>query len=246
MVRTAAACELNIAGVTAFSTVDWPDMMTATVFLQGCPWNCFYCHNPALIDPRAEGAVTWADVTDLLCERMGLLDGVVFSGGEPTLQHALVPAMQMVRTLGFRVGLHTAGAYPGLLARALPYVDWVGLDIKAAPDDYATVTGRAPSGGHAWRSLELVLGNRLLRAGSDHPLDYEVRTTVHPAAIDDAGLRELGCRLADAGVDTWAVQRFRETGARQPLPRVSATDAEAAPLRLDDLPVERFRSLVIR
>ena len=114
------------------------------------------------------------------------------------------------------------------------------------PDDYATVTGRAPSGGHAWRSLELVLGNRLLRAGSDHPLDYEVRTTVHPAAIDDAGLRELGCRLADAGVDTWAVQRFRETGARQPLPRVSTTDAEAAPLRLDDLPVERFRSLVIR
>ena len=103
MVRTAAACELNIAGVTPFSTVDWPDMMTATVFLQGCPWSCFYCHNPALIDPRAEGAVSWADVTDLLCDRMGLLDGVVFSGGEPTLQHALVPAMQMVRSLGFRV-----------------------------------------------------------------------------------------------------------------------------------------------
>lgn len=246
MVRTTAACELNIAGVTAFSTVDWPDMMTATVFLQGCPWNCFYCHNPALIDPRAEGTVTWSDVTDLLCERMGLLDGVVFSGGEPTLQRALVPAMQMVRALGFRVGLHTAGAYPGLLARALPHVDWVGLDIKAAPDDYAVVTGRAPSGAHAWRSLELVLGNRLLRAGSEHPLEYEVRTTVHPAAIDDAGLRELGCRLADAGVDTWAVQRFRETGARQPLPRVSTADAAAPALRLDDLPVERFRSLVIR
>lgn len=244
MVRTAAACELNIAGVAPFSTVDWPDMMTATVFLQGCPWSCFYCHNPALIDPRAEGAVSWADVTDLLCDRMGLLDGVVFSGGEPTLQHALVPAMQMVRSLGFRVGLHTAGAYPGLLAQALPFVDWVGLDIKATPDDYANVTGRAPSGAHAWRSLELVLGNRLLRAGSDHPLDYEVRTTVHPAAIDDAALRELGCRLADAGVDTWAVQRFRETGTRQPLPRVA--DAEAPALRLDDLPVERFRSLVVR
>jgi pyruvate formate lyase activating enzyme len=149
-----------------------------------------------------------------------------------------------VRSLGFRVGLHTAGAYPGLLAHALPYVDWVGLDIKAAPDDYATVTGRAPSGENAWRSLEIVLGNRLLRSGSDRPLDFEVRTTVHPAAIDDAGLRELGCRLADAGVDNWAVQRFRETGTRQPLPRVA--DAEAPALRLDDLPTERFRSLVIR
>lgn len=246
MVRAAAAHELNIAGITAFSTVDWPDMLTATVFLQGCPWTCFYCHNPALIDPRAEGGFSWADVVDLLCERMGLLDGVVFSGGEPTLQRALVPAMELVRTLGFQVGLHTAGAYPGLLGQALPHVDWVGLDIKALPDRYDLVTGRPHSAENAWRSLELVLGNRLLRAGSDRPLDVEVRTTVHPAAIDDPGLRELGCRLADAGVDHWAVQRFRETGARHPLPRVGAADAEASELRLDDLPAERFASLVVR
>lgn len=246
MVRAAAAYELNIAGITAFSTVDWPDMLAATVFLQGCPWSCFYCHNPALIDPRAEGGVAWADVVDLLCERMGLLDGVVFSGGEPTLQRALIPAMELVRTLGFRVGLHTAGAYPGLLARALPHVDWVGLDIKALPEGYDLVTGRPNSAENAWRSLELVLGNRLLRAGSDRPLDFEVRTTVHPAAIDDAGLRELGCRLADAGVDQWAVQRFREAGARAPLPRVGAMDAEASTLTLDDLPTARFRSLIVR
>lgn len=243
MVRTAAAHELNIAGVTAFSTVDWPDMLAATVFLQGCPWNCFYCHNPALIDPRADSTMTWSDVTDLLCDRIGLLDGVVFSGGEPTMQRALVPAMDMVRSLGFKVGLHTAGAYPGLLAHALPHVDWVGLDIKALPADYEQVTGRAPSGDGAWRSLELVLGNRLLRAGSDHPLDFEVRTTVHPAAIDDAGLRELGCRLADAGVDCWAVQRFREEGTRTPLPRV---DMDAAALRLDDIPTERFQHFTLR
>lgn len=244
MARTAAAHELNIAGFTAFSTVDWPDMLAATVFLQGCPWNCFYCHNPALIDPRAEGGASWSDVLDLLCERIGLLDAVVFSGGEPTLQRALVPAMDIVRTLGFRVGLHTAGAYPGLLAQALPHVDWVGLDIKALPGDYDRVTGRPHSAENAWRSLELVLGNRMLRAGSDRPLDFEVRTTVHPAAIDDDGLRELGCRLADAGVDAWAVQRFRAAGAREPLPRVE--DAAASPLTLDDLPAERFRSLVVR
>lgn len=68
---------------------------------------------------------------------------------------------------------------------------------------------------------------------------------MHPAAIDDERLRELGCALADAGVDCWAVQRFRETGARTPLPRVEA-GATASPLRLDDLPTERFASLVIR
>jgi len=244
MVRAAAACELNIAGVTAFSTVDWPDMMTATVFLQGCPWNCFYCHNPALIDPHAEGATTWAEVMDLLCDRLGLLDGVVFSGGEPTLQRALVPAMDLVHRLGFKVGLHTAGAYPGLLAQALPHVDWVGLDIKALPQDYGFVAGRPHSGENAWRSLELVLGNQVLRAATDRPLDLEVRTTVHPAAIDDEGLHDLGCRLADAGVDCWAVQRFRDTGARSPLPRVEAGDP--ARLRLDRLPTDRFASLVVR
>lgn len=248
MARTAAAHELNIAGITPFSTVDWPDMLTATVFLQGCPWNCFYCHNPALIDPRAQGEVSWSDVTDLLCDRIGLLDGVVFSGGEPTLQRALVPAMEIVRALGFQVGLHTAGAYPGLLAQVLPHVDWVGLDIKALPGGYDLVTGRPHSADNAWRSLELVLGNRLLRAESDRPLDVEIRTTVHPTAIDDAGLRELGCRLADAGVDCWAVQRFRETGAREPLPRVEEVSAQAAASRLvlDDLPVERFASLTVR
>ena len=248
MAGIAAAHELNIAGVTPFSTVDWPDMLAATVFLQGCPWNCFYCHNPALIDPRAQGEVAWSDVTDLLCDRIGLLDAVVFSGGEPTLQRALIPAMEFARTLGFQVGLHTGGAYPGLLAQALPHVDWVGLDIKALPEAYDVVTGRPRSAENAWRSLELVLGNRLLRAGTDRPLDFEVRTTVHPAAIDDAGLHELGCRLADAGVDCWAVQRFRETGARSPLPRVDEgeADATASRLTLDDLPVERFASLVVR
>ncbi|MBN9176937.1 MAG: anaerobic ribonucleoside-triphosphate reductase activating protein [Microbacterium sp.] len=244
MVRAAAACELNIAGITAFSTVDWPDRLAATIFLQGCPWNCFYCHNPALIDPRAEGEFSWSDVLDLLCERMGLLDAVVFSGGEPTLQRALLPAMRTVRSLGFGVGLHTGGAYPGLLAQALPEADWVGLDIKAAPDDYDLVTGRPNSAATAWRSLQLVLGNRELRAGTDRPLEVEVRTTVHPAAIDDARLRTLGCRLADAGVDHWAVQRFRGAGARSPLPRVAA-DA-AASLALDDLPTELFASLTVR
>lgn len=238
--------ELRIAGVTAFSTVDWPGMMAATLFLQGCPWDCFYCHNPSLIDPRAEGVFSWSDVTDLLCDRIGLLDAVVFSGGEPTMQRGLIAAMKMVRALGFEVGLHTAGTYPSLLAKALPFVDWVGLDIKSTREEYTGVTGRARSGENAWRSLELVLAHNMLRAGTKRPLDYEVRTTVHPAAFDDASLRDLGCRLADAGVESWAVQRFRDTGTRSPLPRVAAEAADGEPLHLDELPAELFANFSIR
>jgi pyruvate formate lyase activating enzyme len=137
------------------------------------------------------------------------------------MQRALIPAMRMVRALGFLVGLHTGGAYPGLLARALPHVDWVGLDIKALPSGYAQVTGRAPSRSLPARSTRLP----------------STSSSERQAASALGGLRELGCRLADAGVDCWAVQRFRETGTRHPLPRIG--DAEAAPLRLDDLPVER-------
>ena len=63
------------------STVDWPDHLTATVFLQGCPWNCFYCHNRDLIPARTPGRVAWEEVRALLRRRRGLLDGVVLTGG---------------------------------------------------------------------------------------------------------------------------------------------------------------------
>src|SRR5665648_131400 len=113
-----------------------PGMLVATVFCQGCPWNCGYCHNPGLRDCDVPSVVEWAAVEALLARRSGLLDGVVFTGGEATRQGALAPAMRRVREFEFAVGLHTGGAYPRRLAELLPLVDWVGLDIKALPDDY--------------------------------------------------------------------------------------------------------------
>ena len=241
---TPTADDLRVAGLSRLSSVDWPDRLTATVFLQGCPWDCFYCHNPALIPPRAAAAMTWGEVTTFLDSRVGLLEGVVFSGGEPTMQAALGPAMTAVRERGFAVGLHTGGAYPRHLTRVLPLVDWVGLDIKAATADaYTAVTGRAGASERAWRSLELVRAEQRRREGGDRPLEYEVRTTVHPDAVDESGLAVLGCRLADAGVRTWAVQRFRETGTRAPLPRGARTTRAVG---FDGIPTARFDRVVVR
>jgi len=242
---TARPEDLRIAGITLFSTVDWPDRLAATLFLQGCPWDCFYCHNPALIDPRAVGRVSWEQALADLESRRGLVDGVVVSGGEPTMQRATLPAVRELRDRGFAVGLHTAGAFPTLLARILPFVDWVGLDIKAAIADYPTITGRGRSGELAWRSLELVLAAAELRRGSSHPLDYEVRTTAHAAATDDPALCRLADALAERGVSTWAVQRARSTGARTPLPRVAAP-AAGTRLVLDGLPADRFAHFTVR
>lgn len=234
---------LRIAGLTRLSTVDWPDRLVATVFLQGCPWDCFYCHNPALRAPRAPAAMSWQTLRAFLKKRRGLLDGVVFSGGEPTMQPALPAAIAAVRQLGFAVGLHTAGIYPAALARILPYVDWVGLDIKTSKRLYEKVTGYSNSAERSWGSLSVVLAESAARADTNRPLDYEVRTTVHPEAADAAELAVLGHRLADAGVTCWALQRFRSEGTRIPLPRVGEPSYEVS---LDAVPGERFARFAVR
>lgn len=239
-----APARVRVAGITKLSTVDWPGRLVATVFLQGCPWDCFYCHNPALRETRLPGAVGWNRITGFLRRRRGLLDAVVFSGGEPTLQPALPGAIAAVRELGFSIGLHTAGAYPAALARVLPAVDWVGLDIKAVPERYERTTGSPVAAERAWSSLAVLLAEARDRAGGEHPLDYEVRTTVHPAAWDQDTLVGLAHRLADAGVRSWAVQRFRPDGVRDPVPEVP--EDWAGCLDLDRLPTPRFERFTVR
>jgi len=196
---------LRVGGLTPLSTTDWPGMLAAVVFCQGCPWRCGYCHNPDLIPPRGEHETPWEDVIAFLRRRQGLLDGVVFSGGEPTLQRGLAAAMREVRALGFKIGLHTGGAYPDKLAAVLPLVDWVGLDIKAPFDAYARITAAAGSGERARESLE-----RLLAAGVEH----EIRTTVHPALLADGEVEEIARALSARGVKRYVIQPFRSQGCR--------------------------------
>ncbi|PKO61543.1 MAG: anaerobic ribonucleoside-triphosphate reductase activating protein, partial [Betaproteobacteria bacterium HGW-Betaproteobacteria-17] len=140
---------LHVGGLTPLSTTDWPGMLAAVVFCQGCPWRCGYCHNPDLIPARGDHEIPWEDVLAFLRRRRGLLDGVVFSGGEPTAQAGLLDAMREVRELGFKIGLHTGGMYPQRLAAVLPLVDWVGLDVKAPFADYPRVTSVTGSGERA-------------------------------------------------------------------------------------------------
>ena len=200
---------LVIAGLVPMSTVDWPDHLSATVFTQGCPWNCFYCHNQALIPVRTPGAVAWGEVRDLLGRRRGLLDGVVFTGGEALRQDALADAAAEVRAAGFAVGLHTAGPYPrrlrDMVERGL--VDWVGLDIKALPEHYAQVVGRPNSAPKAWQCLHV-----LLEAAADGGPDFEVRTTVVPGDVTADDAVEVARRVHAAGARVYALQQARSEG----------------------------------
>ena len=205
---------LSVGGLTPLTSLDYPGELAAVIFCQGCPWRCGYCHNPDLLPSRGPHPVAWGHVMDFLRRRQGLLDAVVFSGGEPTRQRALGAAIDEVRSLGFRIGLHTAGIYPRRLAALLPWLDWVGLDIKALPADYPALTGAPASGVRAWLSLRLLLASGV-------PL--EVRTTLDPrgefttssAARDgdyDSRVTTLMYRLAAAGVLRYALQFARGRG----------------------------------
>src|SRR5690606_23011268 len=143
---------LRVGGLVPLTTLDFPDHLACVLFCQGCGWRCRYCHNPQLIPARGEQEKAWADILAFLEQRVGLLDAVVFSGGEPTLQAALPEAIAQVRALGFKVGLHSAGIKPKRFAKVLPLVDWVGFDIKAAPEYSTAITGVDGSGAANWHS----------------------------------------------------------------------------------------------
>ena len=199
------ADDLAIAGFVPFSSIDWPTRLAATVFLQGCPWNCGYCQNPELIDPLLSGTIAWRTVRETLERRAGLLDGVVFSGGEPLRQTAVVDAIAEVRQMGFLAAVHTAGSYPARLEALLPSLAWVGLDIKAPPLLYGAVTGVEASGARAWASLDLVVGSGI---------DYEVRVTVDPTVLGLSDVEEIVAELAARGARLPVLQEVRSMGAR--------------------------------
>ncbi|HJV60720.1 MAG TPA: anaerobic ribonucleoside-triphosphate reductase activating protein [Albitalea sp.] len=210
---------LRVGGLTPLTTIDFPGRLAAVVFLQGCSWRCGYCQNPELIPPEAATSHRWEDVIDFLQRRIGLLDGVVFSGGEPTLQGGLHDAVREVRELGFEVGLHTAGMVPQRLAALLPDLDWVGLDIKAPWDLLDGVSGVAGSAAKVRSALAHVVASGVA---------FECRTTWHAGLFALERLHELADLLARVGVTRWCLQTCRLDGRPQAAPPAADVQRLAA------------------
>lgn len=189
--------DIVVGGITPLTTIDYPGELAAVIFLQGCPWRCGYCQNNDLIPRDNMNTIAWQEVITLLEKRSGLLDAVVFSGGEPTIQSGLGAAMQQVKSMGYKVGLHTAGIYPDRLQKLLKWVDWVGFDIKSARADYQQITGVKGSGERAWKSARL-----LLESGTAH----EFRTTVHPDMLNKEQLTTLINELTELGAENYVLQ----------------------------------------
>lgn len=200
---------LPLASVLPLSSIDWPGRLAAVAFAPGCPWRCVYCHNRHLQNVQP-GRHDFEELLELLHRRAGLLDGVVFSGGEPCMYQSLGPALRRVRALGFETALHTSGAFPEQLAKLLGdgLLDWVALDVKAPLRLYEAVTGDPTAGLHHRRALEALLSSGV---------PCELRTTVSPALLDVPALEELGQELRAQGARSLVLQACRPEMPGPPL-----------------------------
>lgn len=198
---TGCDASLKLGGITPFSTLDWPGKLCATVFTQGCPWRCPYCHNADMQAGPSAFPYGEDEVIAFLQKRAGLLDGVVISGGEPTLQSGLVPFLKRVAQTGLAIGLHTGGAFPERLAPALPFMSWVGFDYKTTFERYEEIVGGSAWGDRARTSLDL-----LVESG----VAFEVRTTIDARYFSLEQMRACEDELRSHGVTAWILQLCNE------------------------------------
>lgn len=218
---------MTLAAITPFSTIDYPDHLSAVFFVQGCPLSCRYCHNPDFQNNRNPDGVSFKDAMQWLQTRHDLLDAVVFSGGEPTSRPNLAQAVKTVRSMGFKTGIHTAGIYPRRLRETLPHLDWIGLDFKGPVAGYPEMTGIPKSDQSILDAIAMLQD---LRDTSR----FEIRTTVHLQILTPDTLLGMAKELKSLGITQWTLQEFSRLGcADEELLEQAAplTDEIIAPLK---------------
>jgi pyruvate formate lyase activating enzyme len=192
-----------IGGIQKHSLIDYPGKVGCVVFLAGCNLDCPYCHNPQLTGEPGSGPdrIAPEDALAFLAQRRGFLDGVVISGGEPTLHPGLPDFCARIKSLGYPVKLDTNGSRPQMLRRLIRagLVDYLAMDIKTEPERYEGGIASRFDCSALLASLQLIL---------ESGLDYEFRTTcakplVTPGAIESIARRIQGCRR-------YCLQAFRE------------------------------------
>ena len=175
-----------IAGLQKMTLLDFPGRVACTVFLQGCNFRCPFCHNTDLLPADGEELMTEDELVGFLEKRLGLLDGVCITGGEPTLYKGLPELLRRIKALGYAVKLDTNGFQPQVL-RALAeekLIDYVAVDAKNSPGRYGQTVGIS--------GLKLDRIEESLRFLIGGMLPYELRTTVVEPLHDEDSILEMG------------------------------------------------------
>ncbi|HNY64433.1 MAG TPA: anaerobic ribonucleoside-triphosphate reductase activating protein [Deltaproteobacteria bacterium] len=190
------------------SLIDYPGRVCAVVFTMGCNFRCPYCHNPELVDGSLPPDLfPIEEVMSFLETRVGKLDAVSITGGEPCLQADLIPFMRRVRDLGFLVKLDTNGSRPDVLAQVIEegLADYLAMDIKAPLGKYPLTAGKEGAGEHIKESIGMIMGS---------PVPYEFRTTLVDRLLRPSDILEIGGMIK--GARRYVLQRFVPTKPLDP------------------------------
>jgi len=191
---------LRVGGLRPGSLSDWEGRLAAVIYTSGCNFRCPFCHNPELLDAAGGEEVEARDILDRLSGELSWLDGVVITGGEPTLQEGLEGFLTQLREEGLEVKLDTNGSRPevleGLLNRGL--LDRVAMDVKSSPGGYPRAVGR---------ELEIETIGRSIRLLLESPVEVEFRTTVVPGLVGEEEGEEIGSWVE--GASRFSLQGFR-------------------------------------
>ena len=193
---------MRFGGFQPFTLSDFPGRTAAIAFTQGCNFRCPFCHNGALLPllvPEEE-LVPESVVLDHLHRRKGQLDGLVVTGGEPTLQQALPTFLRRVKSMGFQVKLDTNGSRPEMLKALLHerLVDFVAMDVKAPLHKYALLAGVATPTPAIEESMAAIKWSGV---------EHHFRTTHVPGLLSSSDLHSIEAALPAGSVHV--IQRFR-------------------------------------
>ena len=161
---------MRIGGFNKLTTQDFPGNLACIIFTSGCNFNCDYCYNRDLVESKAP-EIDQDEIFSYLEKRKNLLDGVVISGGEPTIWDDLIPFIEKIREYGFKVKLDTNGYRPEVLKEIInrKLVDYIAMDIKAIFNEYFKVIKKDIDTNKILESIELIKKSNI---------DHEFRTTI--------------------------------------------------------------------
>lgn len=226
---------MEILGIEKVSMVDYKDKISATIFTGGCNFRCPFCHNSGIVEKKYN-YYSEDEILEYLKDRKKLLDAVVISGGEPTLQKDLPRFIKAVRALGYLVKLDTNGTNPQMLEMLLQdkLIDYVAIDIKNDFSNYSVITGVPnPNTEAIKKSLALL---------KKFSVDYELRTTIVKEFHTQKNIEKLSEDLK--GEKLLYLQKFKlsEGVFNQTLHEVSKVEAE----KFQEILKKNIKNVILR
>ncbi len=196
-----------IGGLQKTSLIDFPGKVSCVCFVSGCNFRCPYCHNPDLVNYPGKAFLDEKGFLAFLTERQGFLDGVVISGGEPTLQNDLPVFLSRIKREGYAVKLDTNGSHPRMIQELLSkgLVDYIAMDIKTDPALYPLFMGREIDPDNIRSSIRLIMASEI---------HHEFRTTCVRPIVGAETVGTIG-RLIH-GCFLYVLQQFSRTRVLQP------------------------------